>query len=77
MTNNDIRNEWEKHFGDSMPENELNEAFAKVMSSADRCNDACRTSTEDTQNSIDLHLCSGNAHFRSVDYIEAERPYHC
>ena len=36
MTNNDIRNEWEKHFGDSMPENELNEAFTKVMSSADR-----------------------------------------
>lgn len=36
MTNKDIRNEWEKHFGDSMPENELNEAFTKVMSSADR-----------------------------------------
>ena len=36
MTNNDFRNEWEKHFGDSMPENELNEAFTKVMSSADR-----------------------------------------
>lgn len=36
MTNNDIRNEWEKHFGNTMPENELNEAFDKVMSSADR-----------------------------------------
>lgn len=36
MTNNDIRNEWEKHFGNTMPENELEEAFDKVMSSADR-----------------------------------------
>lgn len=36
MTNNDIRNEWEKHFGNTMPENELDEAFDKVMSSADR-----------------------------------------
>lgn len=36
MTNNDIRNKWEKHFGNTMPENELNEAFDKVMSSADR-----------------------------------------
>ena len=36
MTNNDIRNEWEKHFGNTMPEKELNEAFDKVMSSADR-----------------------------------------
>lgn len=36
MTNNDIRNEWKKHFGNTMPENELNEAFDKVMSSADR-----------------------------------------
>lgn len=36
MTNNDIRNEWEKHFGNTMPEKELDEAFDKVMSSADR-----------------------------------------
>lgn len=36
MTNNDIRNEWEKHFGNTMPEKELDEAFVKVMSSADR-----------------------------------------
>ena len=36
MTNNDIRNEWEKHFGNTMPEKELDDAFDKVMSSADR-----------------------------------------
>ena len=36
MTNNDIRNEWEKHFGNTMPEKELDEAFDKVMFSADR-----------------------------------------
>ena len=36
MTNNDIRNEWKKHFGNTMPEKELDEAFDKVMSSADR-----------------------------------------
>ena len=36
MTNNDIRNEWEKHFGNTMPEKELEDAFDKVMSSADR-----------------------------------------
>lgn len=36
MTNNDIRNEWEKHFGNTMPQKELEEAFDKVMSSADR-----------------------------------------
>ena len=36
MTNNDIRNEWEKHFGNTMPEKELDYAFDKVMSSADR-----------------------------------------
>lgn len=35
MTNNDIRNEWEKHFGNTMPEKELDDAFDKVMSSAD------------------------------------------
>lgn len=36
MTNKDIRNEWEKHFGNTMPEKELDDAFDKVMSSADR-----------------------------------------
>lgn len=36
MTNNDIRNEWEKHFGNTMPEKELDDAFDKVMFSADR-----------------------------------------
>lgn len=36
MTNNDIRNEWEKHFGNTMPEKELDDAFDNVMSSADR-----------------------------------------
>ena len=36
MTNNDIRNEWEKNFGNTMPEKELDDAFDKVMSSADR-----------------------------------------
>ena len=36
MTNNDIRNEWKKHFGNTMPEKELDDAFDKVMSSADR-----------------------------------------
>lgn len=35
MTNKDIRNEWEKHFGNTMPEKELDDAFDKVMSSAD------------------------------------------
>lgn len=36
MTNNDIRNEWEKHFGNTMPEKELDDAFDKVMYSAER-----------------------------------------
>lgn len=40
MTNNDIRNEWEKHFGNTMPEKELDDAFDKVMSSADRREEA-------------------------------------
>lgn len=36
MTDNDIRNEWERHFADTLPENELDKAFTKVMSAADR-----------------------------------------
>lgn len=36
MTDNDIRNEWERHFADKLPENELDKAFTKVMSAADK-----------------------------------------
>ena len=36
MTDNDIRNEWERHFADTLPENELDKAFTKVMSAADK-----------------------------------------
>ena len=71
MTNNDIRNEWEKHFGNTMPEKELDDAFDKVMSSADR-----REKAQSAIMRIGLRqrirriLGSGNAYFRPVDYIE-------
>ena len=35
MTDKDIRNEWEKHYGDILPKEEVDKAFTKVMNSAD------------------------------------------
>lgn len=35
MTDKDIRNEWEKHYGDILPKEEVDKAFTKVMDSAD------------------------------------------
>lgn len=35
MTDKDIRNEWEKHYDDTLPKEELDEAFTQVMASAD------------------------------------------
>lgn len=35
MTDKDTRNEWEKHYGDILPKEEVDKAFTKVMNSAD------------------------------------------
>ncbi len=36
MTDKDIRNEWKKHYDDTLSKEELDSAFAKVMSAADK-----------------------------------------
>lgn len=40
MTDNDIRNEWERHRRDTLPKDELDAAFIKVMAAADRQEEA-------------------------------------
>ena len=35
MTDKDIRDEWKKHYDDTLPKEELDEAFTQVMNSAD------------------------------------------
>lgn len=35
MTDKDIRDEWEKHYDDTLPKGELDKAFTQVMASAD------------------------------------------
>ncbi len=44
MTDKDIRNEWKNHYHDTLPEEDLDKAFIKVMSAADKIEDA-RTET--------------------------------
>ncbi len=40
MTDKDIRDEWKKHYDDTLPKGELDEAFTQVMASADELENA-------------------------------------
>lgn len=62
MTENDIREEWEKHSGDSLSKEHLDNAFDRIMARAEMSEQAYRqTSTKGTRRKVSRIILTGIA----------------